>query len=123
MQHRDDKPEIAYPDHWALPSGGAEGNETPEEAARREIREECEYIAEHAQFMFQAPQNINGREIMRSVFLIEYDESQEIKCNEGKEMKFIQPSQLSDLKVFSDHVEFIKRMEVEFLGGNQERKG
>ena len=37
---RDDKPGIPYPDHWDLPGGGREGEETPQDCALRETREE-----------------------------------------------------------------------------------
>lgn len=37
---RDDKPGIPWPDHWDLPGGGREDDETPEACALRETREE-----------------------------------------------------------------------------------
>ncbi|WP_241524053.1 NUDIX hydrolase [Oceaniglobus indicus] len=37
---RDNKPDILFPAHWDLPGGGREGDETPEECALRETREE-----------------------------------------------------------------------------------
>ena len=37
---RDDKPDIPYPDHWDLPGGGREGDESPAECALRETKEE-----------------------------------------------------------------------------------
>ncbi|MBE1285337.1 MAG: NUDIX domain-containing protein [Rhodobacteraceae bacterium] len=37
---RDDKPDIPYPDHWDLPGGGREGQESPEDCVLRETREE-----------------------------------------------------------------------------------
>jgi len=37
---RDDIPDIPYPGHWDLPGGGREGDETPEQCALRETREE-----------------------------------------------------------------------------------
>ncbi|MBD3361711.1 NUDIX domain-containing protein [Candidatus Woesearchaeota archaeon] len=39
LQHRD-KDASVLPDHWAFFGGGIEGNETPEEAVRREAKEE-----------------------------------------------------------------------------------
>ncbi len=41
---RDDKPGIPYPDHWDLPGGGREGDETPQACALRETREEVGLI-------------------------------------------------------------------------------
>lgn len=37
---RDDKPEILYPNHWAILGGAAEPGEAPAVTARRELREE-----------------------------------------------------------------------------------
>jgi len=41
---RDDRPDIPYPDHWDLPGGGREGDETPQACALRETREEVGLI-------------------------------------------------------------------------------
>jgi 8-oxo-dGTP pyrophosphatase MutT (NUDIX family) len=42
LQHRDDLPDIAWPNHWAIFGGRIEDGETPEEGALREIEEELE---------------------------------------------------------------------------------
>ncbi|GCE11185.1 NUDIX domain-containing protein [Tengunoibacter tsumagoiensis] len=39
MQHRDDKAPVA-PNKWCIPGGSLEGDESPEEGARRELWEE-----------------------------------------------------------------------------------
>ena len=39
---RDDIPQIPYPNMWDLPGGHPEGDETPEECIRREMKEEME---------------------------------------------------------------------------------
>ncbi|WP_051836180.1 NUDIX hydrolase [Streptomyces sp. NRRL WC-3742] len=41
MHHRDDKPGIAWPGHWTPIGGWRESDETPEETAAREVREEA----------------------------------------------------------------------------------
>lgn len=42
MQLRDDKPGIFYPNHWGLFGGAVDEGEGPEEALRRELREELD---------------------------------------------------------------------------------
>ena len=37
---RDDRPDIPYPNHWDLPGGGREGDESPVDCVLRETREE-----------------------------------------------------------------------------------
>ena len=51
MQLRDDKPGIFYPDHWGLFGGAVEPGETPEEALRREIREELGFDLTEATYV------------------------------------------------------------------------
>ena len=43
LQLRDQKPDIVFPGHWGFFSGSIEGDETPEQAAWRELWEELEY--------------------------------------------------------------------------------
>ena len=45
MQHRDDKPGILLPGHWALFGGTVDPGEAAEQAMRRELREELEFAA------------------------------------------------------------------------------
>ncbi|MEX0370148.1 MAG: NUDIX hydrolase [Tateyamaria sp.] len=43
---RDDKPDISWPNHWDLPGGGREADETPLQCVLRETREELNLVVD-----------------------------------------------------------------------------
>ena len=51
MQLRDPIPNIAYPGHWGLFGGHLDPGETPEEALKRELREEIQYDLPNSQYL------------------------------------------------------------------------
>lgn len=48
---RDNKPEIPYPNTWALLGGHLENKETPLEALKREIKEEINFDIKNSKFV------------------------------------------------------------------------
>src|SRR5262249_26777646 len=48
LQLRDQKPGIFYPGHWGLFGGAIDASETPDNALRRELREELDLVVEQA---------------------------------------------------------------------------
>ena len=48
MQLRDDLPQIFYPGHWGCFGGAVDPGEPPEQALRRELREEIEFSVNEA---------------------------------------------------------------------------
>ena len=52
LQHRDNKPEIAYPNLWSFFGGEIEPGETPWQALERELKEELEWRPGEGTFLF-----------------------------------------------------------------------
>ena len=50
LQHRDDKPDIWYPDHWGCFGGSVDPGEAPLDALHRELYEELELEFDDAEF-------------------------------------------------------------------------
>ncbi len=125
MQYRDNKEGIAWPDFWALPSGASEVGEDPKKTAVRELGEESRYVIDESALTLvcQSPQVLRGEEILRSVYVGEYDGIQPIECLEGKTMEFVHPREFPSMKVFEDHVGFIQQAETILSGGNKEIRG
>ena len=59
LQHRDDIPQIWYPDHWGCFGGAVDEGEDPITALKRELHEEIEFrpreIAYFSRFDFDLP--------------------------------------------------------------------
>lgn len=53
MQLRDDIPHIWYPNHWGCFGGAINPGEKPEDALRRELREELEFEVQDARYFMR----------------------------------------------------------------------
>ena len=73
---RDDKPDIPYPNMWDFPGGGREGDETPLETVRREIKEELGIDVPQAAFVWQRLYpSAHNPEVRNWFFVARVDES------------------------------------------------
>ncbi|MBI2671994.1 NUDIX domain-containing protein [Candidatus Woesearchaeota archaeon] len=106
MQLRDNNPGIRYPNFWALPGGGAEEGETPEDAIKREIKEETNYELINPKYIG----NFLIKKWKLYVFS-KYDPKlklEDLEVNEGQELKFFSLEEILRLKIVPHHLPRIK---------------
>jgi len=100
VQLRDNIPSIPYPNHWTVPSGSIEQNESPIEAIKRECKEETGYSLKNPKLTYTGYQVENNNEKVKTYFFTEdYDKKQKINCFEGQKMKFKTEEEISKLNV------------------------
>jgi 8-oxo-dGTP diphosphatase len=96
---RDDKPGLPFANHWSLPGGRVEFNETSEAAARREVQEE---IGLELPVTLWKTYERSGGDILieQHVFVssTEYDISSMI-LGEGQALRFFGEDQLATLPI------------------------
>lgn len=98
LQLRDEKPNLRHPGLWVPPGGHSESNETIEECTRREFYEETNYCCDEIKWSLglevrhpQWPPYLLG------MFWAYYDGKQELKCQEGQDLKFKQRNEANSL--------------------------
>jgi len=82
MQHRS-ADASRQPNYWGCFGGGIEGDETPEQAARREAFEEIEYKLQNPKLIDEEAEN-GSDHLTTYTFVEEYDPSQPIVLREGQ---------------------------------------
>lgn len=122
MQLRDDDPSIPFPGHWGLIGGASQGDETPEQTARREAQEETGLqlgrIEPFRAYYFNEKKPGGGRgNVARAKASPEYElylfhcpcESPlaEMTCGEGQELRFFAPDDVQGLDLAYNHAEVL----------------
>ncbi|MEX1252762.1 MAG: NUDIX domain-containing protein [Dehalococcoidia bacterium] len=109
LQLRDDKPDIPCPNHWGITGGGGEKGETPEQTARRELREETGLALErilpcgvydetHEDGTPCAAHFFYGMTVLPA---------DEMTLGEGQELRFFHPDELGGLSLAFRHAEVL----------------
>lgn len=103
IQLRDDKPGLLFPAHWATLGGAIEKGETPDEAMRRELREEIE-PAPPVTFWryFEHSYNVRGekRMVANHVYVGQLPcDLEDIKLYEGQRLGAFTPHEMDSLPI------------------------
>ncbi len=104
LQLRDNDPNIAFANSWTLPGGVVESNETPEQAAKRELAEETGIHSElsHWKVYKRKPQN-RKFSIEQHVYIGKTQQGVgEMTLGEGQALKFFRQEELAALSIAYD---------------------
>lgn len=127
-QHRDNKPDILGPDTWCV-IGGARDNANDKDlkaVVQRELEEETGYIVPLQDLRFLARDSYNtekGTPVQRTILWAWYDGMQPIECREGQEIRFVSPSELNQLNIYTGHREFFRKAMEKVFTKSLEMKG
>jgi transketolase len=91
LQHREDKPGLRRSSMWVPPGGGLDPGESPEAGARREIREETDYVCGDLRWLetVEDDPGDGGPIECLHVFWTIYDGAQAPRCLEGQDLRFV----------------------------------
>lgn len=89
---RDDRADIPWPDHWDLPGGGRDGDETPLDCALRETREEVGLVVPTDQVIWRVNYlRPHGRIWFFAAHLPATWSAQVVLGDEGQEWQLMEP--------------------------------
>jgi 8-oxo-dGTP pyrophosphatase MutT (NUDIX family) len=90
LQLRDKNPNLRHAGRWVPPGGHAEDAEGIEECAKRELFEETGYKCRTLNKLIEFKDVVPGwPEYSLTIFWALYDSIQDVKCNEGQDLQFI----------------------------------
>jgi len=111
LQLRDDIPTITDPGCWAVPGGGQDPGETLEQAARRELAEETEYVVDKLALVYERDLDRGEGHIEhQAYFLATYDGVQTLVCHEGQRLEFMSPRRLASLPQTPDLSSILRKI-------------
>jgi len=91
MQLRDNKPGLPRANMWVIPGGHQDPGEECLPAARRELKEETDYDCPDLCYLatIDDTNDVTGQTYKLTVFWARYDGRQQVRCLEGRELRFL----------------------------------
>ena len=110
---RDDKPTIRYPNHWDFLGGGVEEGEAPEQAVRRELKEELELELPNLKFLKAYHWPDQTEYIFHAKMELDVSKT---NLHEGQMIKFFPKKQLMKMKLGFHDNEILRDLFSELRG-------
>lgn len=99
MQERDEHAPV-WPDTWCFPGGGIEGDETPREAALRELAEETGIRVDEVDDLGELEVTSPHGRFRYHVFIAPTElGDDDVDCREGRQIVFVDPATIASLPI------------------------
>jgi len=106
LQHRKEDAE-RLPVYWGFFGGGIDEGETPEEAVRRETKEELNYELGNPKLIMVQEFKGKHHDGTKYVFVEKYNPSKKLKLCEGQGMKWVLLNETKLLKIVDHDIEVL----------------
>ncbi len=100
LQHRDDRPDVLYPGHWAGFGGALEGAESVEQALIREMEEETGVVlAPGEATFFTKVIDPEANRLVHLAYLRRFVERSEIDLREGQGAAWCSRAEIAQMRI------------------------
>ncbi len=113
LQHRG-KDMKRLPGYWGLFGGGIDEGETPEEAVRRETKEELDYELGNPKLIMVQEFKGKHHDGTKYVFVEKYNPSKKLTLCEGQGMKWVLLNETKSLKIVDHDIEVLEYIKGKF---------